>query len=237
MSGADTEGTEGALVLFSGGQDSATCLAWACASFARVETVGFSYGQRHSVEMEARAVVRQAVVNHDSGWAERLGADHVIPLQSLGFISDTALTRDTEIAVGEDGLPNTFVPGRNLVFLTLAAALGYRRRLSDLVGGMCEEDFSGYPDCRRPALDAQMEAIALGMDREFRLHTPLMRLSKAGAWRLAEGLGGEGLVEIIRRDSHTCYLGEREMHAWGAGCGTCPACELRAKGWWEYTGV
>ena len=237
MSGADREGTDGALVLFSGGQDSATCLAWACARFERVETVGFDYGQRHSVEMEARGVVRQAVVNHDSGWAEKLGADHIIPLHSLGSISDTALTRDVEIAVGEDGLPNTFVPGRNLVFLALAAALGYRRGLSDLVGGMCEEDFSGYPDCRRPALDAQMKAIALGMDRPFRLHTPLMALSKAGAWQLAEELGGEGLVEIIRRDSHTCYLGEREMHAWGAGCGTCPACELRARGWAEYAGV
>lgn len=227
--------TDGALVMFSGGQDSATCLAWACARYARVETVGFDYGQRHAVELQARNVVRQAIINHNPDWADRIGADHTISLQSLGSLSDTALTSDAEIAMREDGLPNTFVPGRNLIFLNFAAALGYRRGLETIVGGMCEEDFSGYPDCRRPALDAQMEAIRLGMARDFTLETPLMRLSKAGAWSLAEELGGEGLVEIIRRSSHTCYLGVRgELHDWGHGCGTCPACELRAAGWRNY---
>ena len=226
------------LVLFSGGQDSATCLAWACANAAHVETVGFAYGQRHSVEMDIRAPLRQAVVNHDPIWAKRLVDDHVLDLSALGAISDTALTSDAEIAMRADGLPNTFVPGRNLVFLTFAAALAYRRGITILVGGMCEEDFSGYPDCRRPVLDLQMQAISEGMARSMTLETPLMHRSKAEAWQLAEELGGKALVDTIRTDTHTCYRGERgELHSWGHGCGTCPACELRAKGWHDYAGL
>ena len=224
-----------ALVLFSGGQDSATCLAWACANFQQVETVGFAYGQRHAVEMEARQAVRKAIANHVPALGEKLGTDHVLDLAALGQISDTALTRDAEIAMGEDGVPNTFVPGRNLIFLTFAAALAYRRGIRDLIGGMCQEDFSGYPDCRRPVLDAQIEALNGGMDTAFTFHTPLMDLTKAEAWGLAEELGGDALVEIVRTQSHTCYKGEHGMlHDWGYGCGECPACELRAKGYRDY---
>ncbi|WP_409433590.1 7-cyano-7-deazaguanine synthase QueC [Litorimonas sp. RW-G-Af-16] len=222
-------------VLFSGGQDSATCLAWAMERFERVETIGFTYGQRHDVEMTCRQTVRANIASAFPAWADKLGEDHIIDLAGLGQISETSLTRDVEIEVNETGLPSTFVPGRNLIFLNFAAALGWRRGFSDLIAGMCEADFSGYPDCRKETLDAQMHAISLGLDRKFALHTPLMHLSKAGAWELAEDLGGAKLVEIIRRDSHTCYMGERgEDHAWGKGCGTCPACDLRAKGWAEY---
>lgn len=224
-------------LLFSGGQDSATCLAWALENFDHVETIGFHYGQRHDVEMRCRLDVRVAVQNEFPEWGDKLGKDHIINLSGLGQISETALTRDVEIGVHEGGLPTTFVPGRNLIFLNYAAALGWRRGFSHLVAGMCEADFSGYPDCRKATLDAQMSAISLGLDRKYELHTPLMHLSKAGAWHLADELGGEKLVKIIREQSHTCYKGVHEkLHDWGYGCGDCPACELRASGWAEYDG-
>jgi len=224
-------------LLFSGGQDSATCLAWALERFECVETIGFAYGQRHDIEMRCRLDVRSAVESQFPKWADRLGEDHIINLAGLGQISETALTRDVEIGVHENGLPTTFVPGRNLIFLNYAAALGWRRGFSHLVAGMCEADFSGYPDCRKQTLDSQMEAISLGLDRPYELHTPLMHLSKAGAWQLARELGGDTLVEIIREKSHTCYKGvHTELHDWGYGCGECPACEIRAKGWCEFIG-
>jgi len=222
-------------LLFSGGQDSATCLAWALDKFDHVETIGFDYGQRHDIEMKCRLEVRSAVEAAFPQWAERLGQDHIINLAGLGQISETSLTRDVEIGVHETGLPTTFVPGRNLIFLNYAAALGWRRGFSHLVAGMCEADFSGYPDCRKETLDTQMKAISLGLDRSFTLQTPLMHLSKAGAWTLAFELGGERLVQIIREKSHTCYKGvHTDLHDWGYGCGDCPACELRANGWSAY---
>jgi 7-cyano-7-deazaguanine synthase len=230
---------DGALVLFSGGQDSTACLAWALDRYERVETVGFDYGQRHIVEMEARQAVRTAMTGRFPAWAARLGEDHVIDIRGFGAVAESALTADREIEMTQRGLPSTFVPGRNLVFLTYAAALADRRGLSALVGGMCETDFSGYPDCRRNTLDALQTALNLGMDRDFRIETPLMWLTKAQTWALAGGLGGEALVEITIADSHTCYRGERgERHAWGHGCGTCPACELRAAGYeaWNAAG-
>ena len=237
LSGHMTLRQETAGLLFSGGQDSATCLAWALENFDRVETIGFDYGQRHDVEMGCRLDVRRAVQENFPDWADRLGEDHIINLAGLGQISETALTRDVEIGVHENGLPTTFVPGRNLIFLNYAAALGWRRGFSHLVAGMCEADFSGYPDCRKETLDRQMEAISLGLDRTYTLHTPLMHLSKAGAWDLAKTLGGHTLVEIIRVMSHTCYKGvHADLHPWGYGCGDCPACELRAVGWSEYLG-
>lgn len=221
----------GALVLLSGGQDSATCLAYALDAYERVETVGFAYGQRHAVELERRGALREGMARLNPGWAARLGEDHTIEIPALGALSDTALTRDVAIAMGENGLPNTFVPGRNLVFLTFAAALAYRRGLKTIVGGMCETDCSGYPDCRDGAIRALAVALNLGMEAEFSIETPLMRLTKAETWALAEKLGGAALVDLIVEDTHTCYLGERgTRHDWGFGCGTCPACELRAKG-------
>lgn len=236
MSPAMTETQKTAGILFSGGQDSATCLAWALSRFDHVETIGFDYGQRHDVEMRCRLEVREAVCEAFPDWRHKLGEDHVINLAGLGQISETALTRDVEIGVHENGLPTTFVPGRNLIFLNYAAALGWRRGYTDLIAGMCEADFSGYPDCRKETLDTQMKAISLGLDKVFNLHTPLMFLSKAGAWCLAESLGGEALVEIIRTKSHTCYKGiHDELHVWGYGCGDCPACELRAKGWEKFS--
>ncbi|PHK96290.1 7-cyano-7-deazaguanine synthase QueC [Pseudoroseomonas rhizosphaerae] len=223
---------EGALVLFSGGQDSATCLAWALDRFPHVETLGFDYGQRHRVELECRAAFRATL---PAAWQARLGPDHTLALDALGAVSDTALTRETEIAMREDGLPNTFVPGRNIVFLTFAAALAYRRGLRHIVGGMCETDFSGYPDCRDDTIKALQVALNLGMERRFVLHTPLMWLDKAQTWELAERLGGRKLVAEIVEQTHTCYRGERgARHPWGHGCAACPACELRAKGWAEY---
>jgi len=229
---------ETAGLLFSGGQDSATCLAWALDTFDQVETIGFDYGQRHDIEMTCRLEVRQSVQDTFPKWADKLGEDHIINLAGLGQISETSLTRDVEIGVHENGLPTTFVPGRNLIFLNYAAALGWRRGFSHLVAGMCEADFSGYPDCRKQTLDAQMQAISLGLDRDYSLHTPLMNLSKAGAWELAHNLGGETLVDIIRQKSHTCYKGVHEaLHEWGYGCGSCPACELRAAGWEKYAGA
>jgi 7-cyano-7-deazaguanine synthase len=227
--------SRGALVLFSGGQDSSVCLAWALARYERVETVGFDYGQRHRAELDARLAVRAALAEHFPHWAEGLGEDKLIDIRAFGAIGDNALTSDQAVEIGARGLPTSFVPGRNLVFLTYAAALADRRGLSDLVGGMCETDYSGYPDCRRATLDAMETAINLGMEGGFAIVTPLMRLTKAETWALARGLGGDPLVAIIARDSHSCYLGAREpMHDWGAGCGACPACELRARGWNEW---
>jgi 7-cyano-7-deazaguanine synthase len=232
--GAAEQG-DGALVLFSGGQDSATCLAWALDRFPHVETLGFDYGQRHRVELDRRAALRQGLSALDPVWAGRLGPDHTLPLAALGEISDTALTRDSAIALAKDGLPNTFVPGRNLVFLTFAAALAYRRGLRHVVGGMCETDYSGYPDCRDDTIKALQVALNLGMERRFVLHTPLMWIDKAQTWALAESLGGRALVDLVVEESHTCYLGERgTRHDWGYGCGACPACDLRAKGFSRY---
>jgi 7-cyano-7-deazaguanine synthase len=228
-----------ALVLFSGGQDSSVCLAWALERFARVETVGFDYGQRHAVEMAQRQAVRARMVRDFPDWAARLGEDHVLEMRGFGSIAETALTAERAFETTEKGLPSTFVPGRNLVFLAYAAALADRRRLTVLVGGMCETDFSGYPDCRRDTLEAQMLALNLGMDQDFVLETPLMALTKAETWALAKGLGGEGLVELIAEESHTCYRGERSARApWGYGCGDCPACDLRRQGWdaWAASG-
>ena len=226
-----------ALVLFSGGQDSATCLAWALSRYERVETLGFNYGQRHAVELELRPSLLEALRTLNPQWATRLGDDHLLDLSLLGEISDTALTRDTEIAMQKNGLPNTFVPGRNLLFITVAAALAYRRGLQVLVGGMCETDYSGYPDCRNDTLRALEKAIQLGMESGITLETPLMWLDKAATWSLAESLGGDALIELIRNGTHTCYLGERgELHDWGYGCGSCPACELRARGYDAYRG-
>jgi 7-cyano-7-deazaguanine synthase len=224
-----------ALVLFSGGQDSATCLAWALDRFARVETLGFDYGQRHAIELACRDRLLDGFRQLRADWALKLGDNHTLAIPTIAEISETALTRDVAIEMGTDGLPNTFVPGRNLVFLTFAAALAYRRGMSDIVGGMCETDYSGYPDCRDETIRALEKALALGMARPFALHTPLMWLSKAATWQLADDLGGMGLVDLIREHSHTCYLGERgARHDWGFGCGECPACSLRAKGWREY---
>jgi 7-cyano-7-deazaguanine synthase len=226
---------ETALVLFSGGQDSATCLAWALQRFARVETLGFDYGQRHAIELGCREALLEGIKSLRADWAARLGESHTLMIPTLADISDTALTRDVAIAFGADGLPNTFVPGRNLVFLTFAAALAYRRGISHIVGGMCETDYSGYPDCRDETIKALQTALNLGMARPFELHTPLMWLDKASTWALAEKLGGAGLVDLIREKSHTCYLGERGARRdWGFGCGECPACQLRARGWREY---
>jgi 7-cyano-7-deazaguanine synthase len=221
-----------ALVLFSGGQDSATCLAWALARYPRVETIGFAYGQRHAVELDCRAPVRAGLAEI-GGWGARLGPDHVVDLTaSMEALGATALTSAAEIAMTEEGLPNTFVPGRNLLFLTYAAALAYRRGLRRIVGGMCETDYSGYPDCRDDTIKAVQLALSLGMARRFVLETPLMWRDKAATWELAHRLGGERLVELVREATHSCYLGERaHRHEWGYGCGACPACGLRAAGW------
>ncbi|MBP0496269.1 7-cyano-7-deazaguanine synthase QueC [Roseomonas indoligenes] len=221
-----------ALVLFSGGQDSTTCLGWALSRFGRVETVGFEYGQRHKVEMAVRPAVLAAVRAAFPDWTERLGDDHVVDLSALGQVSDTALTRDVEIRMQEGGLPTTFVPGRNILFLTFAAALACRRNIKHLVAGVCETDYSGYPDCRDDTIKATQLALNLGMENRFVIHTPLMWIDKAATWALAQELGGGAFVDIVREQTHTCYLGDREhRHDWGCGCGGCPACELRADGW------
>jgi 7-cyano-7-deazaguanine synthase len=227
--------SETALVLFSGGQDSTTCLAWALSRFGRVETLGFDYGQRHAIELECRDRLLGGIRALRADWAAKLGESHTLPIPTLAEISDTALTRDVAIAMREDGLPNTFVPGRNLIFLTFAAALAYRRGIAHIIGGMCETDYSGYPDCRDDTIKALNVAVSFGMARTFAFHTPLMWLDKGATWQLAHDLGGVGLVDLIREHSHTCYLGERgAQHDWGYGCGECPACSLRAKGWREY---
>jgi len=228
--------TECAIVLFSGGQDSATCLAWALERFPKVETIGFDYGQTHSVELEVRQVFLGKLRSQFPEWAEKLGEDHSVDLSVLGSLSDTALTSEREIEMNDAGLPNTFVPGRNLLFLTLAAAVGYRRGAKHLVGGMCETDYSGYPDCRDDTLKSLQVTLGLGMDKRYVIHTPLMWIDKAETWRLTERLGGKELIELIRRDTHSCYKGDRsKLHDWGYGCGACPACDLRKAGWLAYS--
>jgi len=229
--------TDAALVLFSAGQDSATCLAWALDRYARVETIGFAYGQRHAVELSQRGPMRDAIASLSPQWAGRLGEDIVVDLSGYGALAESALTADRAIEMSASGLPTTFVPGRNLVFLSVAAAHAYRRGLATLVGGMCETDYSGYPDCRRDTLDAMQRALTLGLDTSLAIETPLMRLTKAETWALARDLAGAPLIEAIIEHSHTCYEGDREhRHAWGYGCAKCPACELRARGWEEFSG-
>ena len=220
-----------ALVLFSGGQDSTTCLALALSRYDRVETIAFDYGQRHAVELQARLRVLAEIKAQFPQWAPRLGEDHLLDLAVLGQVSETSLTRDTAFAMEQTGLPNTFVPGRNLLFLTLAAALAYRRGLEVIVTGVCETDYSGYPDCRDDSMKAMQLALSLGMDKRFLIETPLMWIDKAETWQLAHRLGGQPLVDLIVEHTHTCYLGDRSHRQdWGYGCGACPACELRAKG-------
>ena len=223
---------EQALVLFSGGQDSATCVVWALERFSSVETIGFDYGQRHRVELEVRQQFIARLRTGFPSWASRLGEDRLVELGVLSAVSETALTREVAISMRDDGLPNTFVPGRNLLFFTVAAALAYRRGIKHLIGGMCETDFSGYPDCRDDTLKALQVAIGLGMDRRFVIHTPLMWIDKAATWSLANDLGGEALVKLLIEATHTCYLGDRShYHDWGFGCGDCPACDFRRRGW------
>lgn len=222
-------------MLLSGGQDSTTCLAWALERYARVETIGFDYGQRHRIELDCREAVLQRLRMEFPRWPERLGADTVVSLDVIGQVSDTALTREAEITMGANGLPTTFVPGRNLLFFTVAAALAYRRGIKVLVGGMCETDYSGYPDCRDDTLKALQVALNLGMDKRFVIETPLMWLDKAATWRMAESLGGEALVRLVTEHTHSCYKGDRTTrHVWGYGCDACPACELRSNGYHRY---
>ena len=224
-----------ALVLFSGGQDSTTCLAYALDRYERVETIAFDYRQRHSIELKARLVVLREIREQFPQWAPKLGEDHLLDLGVLGAVSETSLTRETAFKMESNGLPNTFVPGRNLLFLTLAAALAYRRDLQVIVTGVCETDFSGYPDCRDDTMKAMQLALSLGMDKRYLIETPLMWIDKAATWRVAHQVGGAGLVDLIVEHTHTCYLGDRiHRHPWGYGCGTCPACELRAKGYVRY---
>ena len=222
---------DSALVLFSGGQDSTVCLAWALDRFDRVETIGFAYGQRHAVELEVRPRIRTALAEQSAPWRARLGDDHMVPIDALAEVSETALTREVAIEVSESGLPTTFVPGRNLIFFSFAGAVAYRRGIRHLVAGMCETDFSGYPDCRDDTIKAMQLALTLGMDRRFVIHTPLMWIDKAGTFALAHQIGGDALIDLLLAETHTCYLGDREhRHAWGFGCGECPACRLRADG-------
>jgi 7-cyano-7-deazaguanine synthase len=224
--------SDSALVLFSGGQDSTVCLAWALERFGRVETIGFAYGQRHAVELDVRPGIRKALAAQSEQWRARLGDDHILRIDSLAEISDTALTRDVAIEISASGLPTTFVPGRNLVFFSFAGALAYRRGIKHIVAGMCESDFSGYPDCRDDTIKAMQLALTLGMDRRFVIHTPLMWIDKAGTFALAHDIGGDALIDVLLAETHTCYLGDRQhRHAWGFGCGECPACRLRADGY------
>lgn len=232
----NTISTKGALVLFSGGQDSTTCLAWALERYERVETLGFHYGQRHAIELDVRAPLREKISALKPEWKARLGEDNVLDLSLLGQLSHTAMIENIAIEMQANGLPNTFVPGRNLMFLLVAATLAFRRGLQTVVGGMCETDFSGYPDCRDDTIKALQVAINLGMATRLAFETPLMWLDKKQTWQLAQNLGGSALVDLIRSDTHTCYLGQRgDLHAWGYGCGTCPACELRARGYAQFT--
>jgi 7-cyano-7-deazaguanine synthase len=229
---------DSALVLFSGGQDSATCLAWALDRYAQVETIGFNYGQRHAVELECRTRVLARLRAEFPAWSNRLGDDHILPIDTLGNVSDTALTRDVEIGFSESGLPSTFVPGRNLMFFLFAAALAYRRGLRVLVGGMCETDYSGYPDCRDDTLKSLQVTLNLGLATRMVVETPLMWIDKAQTWAMAEELGGARLVNLILEETHTCYLGVRNVRQdWGFGCGSCPACELRSNGYLKYRGA
>lgn len=230
-----TIGADTALVLFSGGQDSTVCLAWALKRFSRVETVGFDYGQRHAIELSVRVTLREKMAALGPAWAARLGEDHLVKIDALAAISETALTRDTEIEMGENGLPTTFVPGRNLLFLGFAAAIAYRRGARHIVAGMCETDYSGYPDCRDDAIKAMQVALTLGLDKRLTIHTPLMWIDKADTFALAEELGGAGFLDLVVEESHSCYLGDRcQRHDWGYGCGTCPACQLRAQGFAKF---
>lgn len=226
-----------ALVLFSGGQDSTTCLAWALDRYAHVETIGYAYGQRHSVELQCRQTVLNRLRREFPQWSVKLGEDHMLDLSVLGQISDTALTQDKAIALQKCGLPNTFVPARNILFFTFASAVAYRRGLEVLVGGMCETDYSGYPDCRDNTLKSLQVAMSLGLETPMVVETPLMWLDKEATWSLAESLGGDALIEIIKQDTHTCYMGDRSVqHDWGFGCGDCPACDLRSKGYKKFAG-
>ncbi len=228
---------DAALVLLSGGQDSATCLAWALDRYARVETLGVDYGQRHRVELEVRQTFLERFEAAFPAWAAKLGPDQTADLTGFGALGETALTSEQEIAFAATGLPTTFVPARNLAFLAAAGAVAYRRGLGRVVGGMCETDYSGYPDCRRATLDAMQQALSLGLDQPLMIDTPLMHVDKARTWALAEQLGGAALVALIVEHTHTCYRGVRDVrHAWGYGCGACPACELRARGWAAYRG-
>lgn len=234
---ADIDSSEGALVLFSGGQDSTVSLAWALTRFPRVETIGFEYGQRHSIEMTVRPRILRRLRTLDQKWDARLGNDHVVNIESLGQISETSLTRNVQIEMTSSGLPSTFVPGRNLIFFAYAGALAYRRGLRHLVAGMCETDYSGYPDCRDDTIKAMQLALTLGMDRRFVLHTPLMWIDKAATFELAERIGGSALAELVIEETHSCYMGDRaQRHEWGYGCGACPACQLRASGYEKYKG-
>ena len=224
-----------ALVLFSGGQDSTVCLAWALTRFAHVETVGFAYGQRHAVELDVRPRIRERIAALNADWKARLGDDHVIKLDALAAISDSALTRDTAIEIADNGLPTTFVPGRNLIFFSFAGALAYRRGARHLVAGMCETDYSGYPDCRDDTVKAMQVALTLGLDKRLTIHTPLMWIDKADTFAMAEQLGGQALLDLIVEETHSCYLGDRtQRHDWGYGCGACPACQLRAQGFAKF---
>ena len=231
----NSETAQKAIVLFSGGQDSTVCLAWALERFSRVETIGFDYGQRHAVELSLRARLREKMAALNSGWAARLGDDHMIKLDALAAISDTALTRQTAIEIADSGLPTTFVPGRNLMFFCFAGALAYRRGARHLVAGMCETDYSGYPDCRDDTVKAMQVALTLGLDKRVAIHTPLMWIDKAETFALAVEIGGEAFLDLLIEDSHSCYLGDRSRrHDWGYGCGTCPACQLRAQGFAKF---
>jgi 7-cyano-7-deazaguanine synthase len=231
----DQTNSEGALVLFSGGQDSTVSLAWALTRFPRVETVGFEYGQRHGIEMTVRPRIRERLMAFDPKWKTRLGEDHVVNIDSLGAISETSLTRNVQIEMTTSGLPSTFVPGRNLIFFAFAGAVAYRRGLRHMVAGMCETDYSGYPDCRDDTIKAMQLALGLGMDRRFVIHTPLMWIDKAATFELAERIGGKPLAEIVIEETHSCYMGDRaHKHEWGYGCGECPACQLRASGYEKY---
>jgi len=230
-----TVANDTALVLFSGGQDSTVCLAWALERFACVETAGFAYGQRHAVELDMRPRIREHITKLDAGWKTRLGDDHLVSLDALAAISDTALTRDTAIEIAGSGLPTTFVPGRNLIFFCFAGAIAYRRGARHLIAGMCETDYSGYPDCRDDTVKAMQVALTLGLDKRLTLHTPLMWIDKAETFALAEELGGEPFLDLVIEDSHSCYLGDRaHRHDWGYGCGACPACQLRANGFAKF---
>jgi 7-cyano-7-deazaguanine synthase len=227
--------TDTALVLFSGGQDSTVCLAWAVERFARVETVGFDYGQRHAVELSVRTQIREKMAALNAAWKARLGEDHLIKLDALAAISDTALTRETAIAIADSGLPTTFVPGRNLIFFCFAGALAYRRGARHMIAGMCETDYSGYPDCRDDTVKAIQVALSLGLDKRVTIHTPLMWVDKADTFAMAEQIGGKAFLDLVIEDSHSCYMGDRaQRHEWGYGCGTCPACKLRAEGFAKF---
>jgi 7-cyano-7-deazaguanine synthase len=235
LTGAEVTSADSALVLFSGGQDSTVCLAWALERYARVETVGFDYGQRHAAELEVRGRVRDGLRAIRPEWRDRLGEDHLIKLDALAAMSDTALTRETAIEIAASGLPNTFVPGRNLIFFCFAGALAYRRGVRHIVTGVCETDYSGYPDCRDETVKAMQVALTLGLDKPVELHTPLMWIDKAGTFAMAEQLGGKALLDLVVEDTHSCYLGDRlQRHPWGYGCGECPACTLRAQGYAKF---